>query len=55
MHLLIEQVLVLTRYIFRRNEVRKYDLVVALVEHYSVGVSLFYFKSSCYFLVCLIR
>ena len=39
MHLLIEQVLVLTRDIFRRYEVRKHDLIVALVEHYPVGVS----------------
>ena len=39
MHLLIEQVLVLTKDIFRCNIVRKYDLIVALVEHYSVGVS----------------
>jgi hypothetical protein len=38
MHLLIEQVLVLTRDIFWRNEVRQYYLVVALVEHYPVAV-----------------
>ena len=38
MHLLIEQVLVLTKDIFWRNIVRKYDLIVALVEHYPVAV-----------------
>ena len=38
MHLLIEQVLVLTRDIFWHNIVRKYYLVVALVEHYPVAV-----------------
>ena len=38
MHLLIEQVLVLTKDIFRCNIVRKYYLVVALVEHYPVAV-----------------
>ena len=38
MHLLIEQVLVLTRDIFWRNEVRKHDLIVAFVEHYPVAV-----------------
>jgi len=31
-------VLVLTRDIFWRNIVRKYDLIVALVEHYPVAV-----------------
>ena len=38
MHLLIEQVLVLFRDILWRNKVRKYDLVVSLVEHYPVAV-----------------
>ncbi len=34
-----EQVLILFRDILWRNEVRKYDLIVAFVEHYSVSVS----------------
>ena len=38
MHLLIEQVLVLTKDIFRRNEVRKHDLVVAFVELDAIAV-----------------
>ena len=38
MHLLIEQVLVLTKDIFRCNIVRKHDLIVAFVEHYHVAV-----------------
>ena len=37
-HLLIEQVLVLFRDIFRLYEVSKNDLIVAFVEHYHVAV-----------------